>query len=384
MSISKNQKKELPTNKKAAEVMAAYSNYILTYLNSHPDNPDSKKKYNHIYAVPADERNDNNGYANFRIMTNETNASGNLTSKTYNVRLETDFFGEVLTIPTVKVWHLCKADIIILANKEECYISTKNEWLKDKNFYSQKQSELDSKKILNSYNILSLACHGYVTKLIKDEIENNLILVNDCVSANDFLDKQCNQNTKIFRTRKPFIDFGIDTCEYEYVQYDLRIPQVVFWNFACYNYTDNQASLPLLASTLADKTDWDVKSIYRKLLLALNNHLKDGKTHIAKIPANRKTIKETLNLQYDDAIFDDKYNLCIAVSKSPDFSIQDNKIENATKNMKEYQKEYQKTEGYNVHKIKVKIRKWLKTHNNEYNPKWTDEEVLIANEILSI
>ena len=114
--MSRGQRTDLPTNKKAAEVMAAYSNYILTYLNSRPDNPDSKKKFSHIYAVPADERNDNNGYANFRIMTNETNASGSLTSKTYNVRLETDFFGEVLTIPTVKVWHLCKADIIILAN----------------------------------------------------------------------------------------------------------------------------------------------------------------------------------------------------------------------------------------------------------------------------
>lgn len=60
------------------------------------------------------------------------------------------------------------------------------------------------------------------------------------------------------------------------------------------------------------------------------------------------------------------------------------KLKNIGLKNKEYQKEYQKTEGYNIHKMKAKIRKWLKTHNNEYNPKWTDEEVLIANEILSI
>lgn len=373
MTILENQKKDLRTNEKAAKIMATYANHLYSYLNAKPD---KEKKYNHIYAVPSDERNENNGLANFKLIANEYRSNDLASCKTYYLRLETDFFQDKLTIPIAKTYYLKKANILMFANKDECFISTNNEWLTDKNyFYVSEEFKGTTSKVYCHYNILSLAAHGYVTKLIKEN--NKLILVNDGSFICEDLNKKATSSS---RTIKPFHDYGINVLDFKYVQYDLKIPQAIYWNYAIYNYTTNLASITALSAALATKTSWNAKSIYQKIRRAYNQNIKDGKTHIVRIPANRETIKKALTLECDN-ILDEKCNLCIVVSNSPDFDIQNNIEINKTENMKDYQKDYQK-DNSDMLKMHKRVATYLKRNNGKFNPKWTKEEIEYADSIL--
>ena len=70
--------------------------------------------------------------------------------------------------------------------------------------------------------------------------------------------------------------------------------------------------------------------------------------------------------------------MVVFFSKDPNFDVIKNKKILATENMKEYNKEYQKTEAGRNNALKAKLRNWLKRHNNEFNPKWTNDEIELA------
>ena len=79
-------------NQKALDIISKNSNKLFSYLNGDP----KKVKFNHIITVPVSQRNENNGFPNFRIQVNEK--CGHISK--YNVRVETNTFQNYLTIET--------------------------------------------------------------------------------------------------------------------------------------------------------------------------------------------------------------------------------------------------------------------------------------------
>lgn len=343
-------------NQKALDIINRYSNQIFSYLNADP----KKVNFNHIVTVPVSNRNENNGFPNFRFDVNEV--CGLLTH--YNVRVETNTFQDDFIIETSKVAKISKSEILIFEANDSIYISEldnwgNRNWLTDKRFFYQKRIEWPTGcKTYNYYNFRNLLANGQITQILHDKIDDKIVVVSNL----DFLlDGQ--KNTRVC---KPYYDYNISTAHITQVQYDGKQPKTMFWCTGNERYTKNVGSSTKIAEYLMNLSILDAKSIYQRVTRVYNKMMKEGKAFSTKIPANPKIIG---NLNYDQSMIDEDNNITIYVSNDPNFDV----IENAkVKKSEDYGNKYRK------------VKKWIKENPNNLNfpKKWDDECLEIAKKIM--
>ena len=371
-------------NKKALAIVNKYKDQIFTYLNAIPG------EYNSITTIPSKDRNESNGYANFRFNVNELeNGSSVPMVKHYNVRVETNAFDNFFIMETTKARHPHNCDILLFEYQDNLFISEKDNfgkrsWLDNKSCFSRKTITWadGSKKTYNYYKLMNLVSNGYITELVYDETENKIIYFNNLL----FMLPEENSKFVDTRVTKELVNYNISTDHIERVQYDGKTAGTVFWNFANNRYTDNMAATTSLAAYLGKISTEKEINIYQKLMRAYNNTIKTGKAYLVKVKANEEYTMKTIKFEADPATMNANNEIVLAISDSDNFDIIENQVENLTDDIKtykkNYQKNYQKTEGGKTHAAKAKIRNWLKRHNNEFNPKWTEGEKELAKAIL--
>ncbi len=348
-------------NEKALNFINTYKDAIYSYLMADP----SKTKFNHITTISVSQRNDNNGWANFEIMYNEDIGL----CKRKQVRVETNVFRNELIVQTSKVVHILKSDILLFPseNEDSFYISIGNRnWLTDIKFFRRETVSWDgiNSKTYNIYNLKNLLANSQIVKILVDKVLNKIVIISNL----DFL-LQESENVNDTRVWKEYKKYNIDTSHIQFVQYDGKQPNTIFWCTKASRYTKDIASTTKLALYLESMSSVSAKNIYQKINRIYKKFLISGKACSFKIPASKNVLS---SINYDQSMFDDKGNIVIYISDRADFDIKENKVENITENIKDYQKDY----GNHYRKVK----KWIKEHpgNTSFPKKWTKQDLEIA------
>ena len=349
-------------NSKALEIVNTYKNMIYSYLMADP----SKTKFNHILTVPVSQRNDNNGWPNFRFDFQE---KVGLLQK-MNVRVETNTFQNSLIIRTSKVAHLLKCDLLVFPGRDEesVYLSFldnwgNRNWLTDKRFYRQetKQWSETSQVTYNYYNLRNLVANGQIIQLSLDKPENKIVVIDNF----DFLLPESEEKDDT-RMWKEYYDYGLSTSHIDRVQFDGKQANTVFWCTSSERYTKNLGTTTKVSLYLESISTKNSSSIYQQLMKAYNKTVESGKAYCFKIPVKPSLIG---NINFDQSMIDSKGNITIYVSNSPEFDVIENKVEKIIDDIKAYRK----------------VWKWIKENPNktDFPKKWTEEDLAIANEIMN-
>lgn len=352
-------------NTTALKTVDTYKNIIYSYLEARPDS--GTNKYNHINTVPVSERTEANGYANFKFGYNEYVSDTYFQYTEKNVRIENNVFNGLLSIKASKAASLRKADLIVFANPtapDVLYIADRslnndNSWLLNKSLRRVDTVTFDGEKEITyySYSIETLWRLGHVIELYQDEAFRYQNVV--AVLHNDYQ----TSTGDCTKTVKGYHDYNIDLSHIEYVQYDSREAYTYYIGYKGYKYTNVPCTLPGVVNFLKSYTSATPHSIYQKLYKVLNKNIKDDKAYSCKI----KLDTDKIDMKIDPSIINENNELEIFVTTSPDYCIEDHIVENVTSNMKTYQK----------------VVLYLKRHDNAFNPKWTEEEVKIAEKYLA-
>lgn len=356
-------------NTAALKTVDKYKNIIYSYLEAVPDS--GAQKYNNITTIPVSERNESNGYSNFKFNYNEYVTDSYKRHSYCNVRVENNVFNGLLSIKASKASSLKKADLIIFTNPacpEVLYAAHKklnndNSWLDNKSLRRVDTVTFDGLKSVTyySYNIETLWRLGHIIQIYQDKALKDQgsisILHNDYKSTTGDCTK----------TIKGYKDYGIDLSHIDYVQYDGRESYTYYFGYAGYEYTSVPSTLPGVVNFLKEYTSATPRSIYQKLYKVLTKNMREDKAFSCKI----KLDPSKIDMRIDPSIINDDNEIEIYVTTSPEYRIEDHIVENKTADMKAYQKAYQKVILY------------LKRHDGLFNPKWTEEERKIAENYLS-
>lgn len=161
---------------------------------------------------------------------------------------------------------------------------------------------------------------------------------------------------------------------------------VYFCYYGC-RYTNRMGVVKNIANELIDL--YMPYANINNVMQVLYRSVRETTKKNVAIPAVFKLSEEDVtrirnNINVDSSIIFDNNKLVVFFSKDPNFDVIKNKKILATENMKEYNKEYQKTEAGRNNALKAKLRNWLKRHNNEFNPKWTNNEIELAKTLLAV
>ena len=345
-------------NQKALDFINDNLDAIYSYLMADP----SKTQFNHITTIPVSQRNDSNGWANFRLDFNE--CIGMMQS--LNVRVETGTFQNDFYIQTSKVNHLLKSDLLLFPGKTESsfYMSFldnfgNRNWLTDKRYFRRVTMEwATGEKTYNYYNLDNLVANNEIIEILVDNIQNKIVVISNL----DFLLKEENDT----RVWKDYIKYNIDTSHITHVQYDGKQPNTIFWCMDPERYTRNIGTTTAVSSYLENISSKDAKSIYQQITRAYRKNVETGKTYSFKVPANKKCLN---NINFNPEMFDENGNITIYVSNNPSFDVIKNKTEKITDDIKVYRK----------------VWKWIKENpgRTDFPKKWTEEDLAIANEIMN-
>lgn len=367
-------------NQKALFLVNKWKNVIFSYLNACPD-----KGMNRISTIPANERNHNNGYSNFRFWVNEYYGDTAYVRR-YNVRFETGLSCDrTFWISDVKARMLEDADLLIFANESHIYIadpdphSKKIEWLKEKKYYSQKEVDWlgnNKCKTYNEYNIYGLLNNHQIVSLAYDFNTNGDTI--KVITSTDYLVA----DNKDARTTKPYYDYNIDTSHIESVQWDKKVGKMMYYSFGD-RFTRLFAPSTVIALELSELTTLTPQQLYQRIFRVYHKMIETGKAYSTKFPAKSEIIG---NIAYNQQWIDRDGNISLYISNDEYFDIWENKVELATADMKEYQKKYQKAyreKTADSKRVYQKVFMYLKRHNYTFNPKWSEEEIEIANNLLT-
>lgn len=400
--MEQTEKEETPFslgNQKALHLMNKWKDVIFSYLNACPN-----KDYNHITTIPLKDRNQNNGYSNFRLFVNEYVGTGTLQSR-MNVRFETAMFNDDLLIQTAKVNSFLGADILIFATEDSLFISQDQSWLINTNYFNvsvHRFNEDNSKKekivVYNRYNAYNLIANHEIVKVVYDpSVDKDNIIV---ISSYDFLIHDENGNIRDTRVKKSFHEYNIDTSHIKSVQWDRRFAKAIYCSLGD-RYTNTLFTTYDLAAYLEEKTYLTTNQLYQRIIRVYNKVLETGKAYCTKFKVRPEYICTdgafTSKNPIDPRWIDENGNISLYISIDPEFDIFENKIELATADMKQYQQEYQKAKAETIKayqkryreekadskRIYQKVFMYLKRHNNTFNPKWNEEEIEIARTILT-
>ena len=327
-------------NNKAKETSKRISEILLSYLEADP------KKSQYITSVPACQRNSFNGMANI-LMTYCT--FYNTIEKTY-VRIENNIFGDQISVKPSKIANIKNVDLLVFYDLKCNRLLIADKRLNNNNAWLDDKSRRDYKEVFGTsyfvYNIESLLnAHAFFEVFI----DTNLNIIHD-----DFMTYFNGQVMKLSSDKKTLYSYPNLDNKIKYIQYDTKDRDTIYYCFHDEKQANKPATLLGLAHTFENYSTLTENQIYQRLYRAA----KDEK--YAKIP-----LKNNANM---DTCFVKDGNIVIGLSSTFDSFI--NFKINKTENKKEYQKEYQK------------VNNWLKRHNNEFNPKWTESEINRAKEIL--
>lgn len=367
-------------NTQVLRLLNKYKNEIFSYLNADPE-----KGMNRISTIPSKERNENNGYANFRFFVNVREDDWSQVQK-YNVRIETKIFNDRLVLQRSKIKYMEKADLIIFADDENLYISDLSrsktrDWLYELKFFYKMDLDFQNKgnpKTYHYYSAISLLANHQIVSIAHNNIYNDKIFV---ISSPEFMRTDCTD--KDARIAKPYYDYHIDTSHIETVQFDPKTPKTMYWCFGGYRCTSFVGSSTGIAANIADWTSLTPSQLYQRIVRLYKKMKETGKAYCTKFPVNPKIVG---NIYYQQSFIDEDNCVALYISDSEDFDVIENKVEKLTEDMKEYQKDYQKTyreQHSDEKKVYQKVFMYLKRHNNSFNPKWNKEEQNIANNILT-
>lgn len=358
---------------------------LMSFLGAHPSD---KNFTNKIYAIANKDikikkttilgRSEKIGFSQFYIIYHK-----NINEKNYDVdskyiRVETNFFQNKLSIFANKTVGLLYSDILIFGDEEFTYISEgPHKWLSDDKYYRIVETNMIfGKTVLYEYDVLKLLQDEKIKLIQKDNIDQcTKVMTGSLVKPN------------ITKINNLFVKSTKEYCMIEnlLVQNDPRVGKPVYFCYYGSRYTNRIGTVKKIALELVDSfmPSANLKNVMQTLYRACRET--DNKK--VAIPAVFKLTNEEVNniknnFMIDNSIlYEDK--IVVFFSKNPYFDVIENKKILKTENTKEYQKEYQKTEGGQNNKLRAKIRNWLKRHNNEFNPVWTDEEKNIAQTILA-
>lgn len=408
--MEQTEKKETPFslgNQKALHLMNKWKDVIFSYLNACPN-----KDYNHITTIPLKDRNQNNGYSNFRLFVNEY-YYGTAQVQRYNIRFETAIFDSDILVQTAKVNSFLGTDMLIFATEDSLFISQNQSWLTNTNYFNvsvHRFNEDNSKKekivVYNRYNTYNLIANHEIVKVVYDpSVDKDNIVV---ISSYDFLICDENGNIRDTRVRKPFYEYNIDTSHIKSVQWDKRFAKAIYCSLGD-RYTNTLYTTYDLVAYLEPKTYLTANQLYQRIIRVYNKVINTGKAYCTKFKVRPEYVcldgAFTSNIPIDPRWIDENGNISLYISIDPEFDIFENKIELATADMKQYQKDYQKDyrkaraeyikeyqkqyqkiyreEKADSKKVYQKVFMYLKRHNNTFNPKWNEEEIEIARTILT-
>lgn len=361
---------------------------LMSYLGA---TPSDSKFSNKIYTVANKQvkinnstlsaRNENIGYAQFYILyhQNKNNNKGYTIDSKY-VRVETNVYNDKLSIFANKIISLINSDVLLFGDENYTYISEdKHTWLTDKKYFNIIEANMQfGKVVLYEYNILKLLLDGKIKSLNIDLVEKNLKVMTgsynnpNIVEINNFFIKSNKEENMIDKL---------------WVQNDPKVGKPVYFCYYGCRYTNRMGVVKNIANELIDL--YMPQANINNVMQVLYRSVRETTKKNVAIPAVFKLSEEDVarirnNINVDSSIIFDNNKLVVFFSKDPNFDVIKNKKILATENMKEYNKEYQKTEAGRNNALKAKLRNWLKRHNNEFNPKWTNDEIELAKTLLAV
>lgn len=367
------------------EILEQNLSLLLSYLQA-----ENGSKYNHIYATPnklskntvIPTRTPNIGLAQFFIQYNKHNGNGHYMANRCTVRVENNYFGHKLTIFSEKVKNLEKSDYLIFGDNFEFFISEKasfgcQSWISDPAYYQKKMVDFPFGIIsVYEYNVYKLLKDRKIKSIALDPASNKVVSF-----TGSFIDEN-NCDREYF----DYFDFINERNDLKklVIQNDPRTPQSVYYCPFGYRYTNRIDTVINLSRAISKLTKLSEKNIYQKLQYVKRQTTKKDVAIPAVFELDPKVEQRLLSdINFDcSCIINHKY--VIFLSQIKDYDVIDHKRLCKTENMADYQKDYQKDykkEHSERLKMYSRVKMYLKRHNNEFNPKWNDEEILCASEI---
>lgn len=353
-------------NERALKLVEKFANEIYTSLNADP----SKTKYNHIVTVPAKQRNESNGWSNFRFDV--CHYGGKIDH--YNARVETSYTDDSLIIEATKIKKILRADIIIFPSTNGIFVSRlddngKRSWLED-DFYREAivktWPDNTTPKTYYHYSWRALLSHHFITEIFSyQEATDHKVVIHDGMEYifSDWTGEIMKKN---------YVDYHLDFSHITSVQYDGKQPKTLYWcDLATSHITSNIGTAQAISIYLEGLTNLPAKSVYQRINRAYNKCVKTGKAYGVKLLATQAIINQFRGSQ--NSPLDENGYISIYVSNNDSFDVLANKVENLTDDDGDYKKRCSK------------ICVWLSKNPNstEYPTKWDDKDREIAEKILA-
>lgn len=352
-----------------------FSNQIYTKCNKDITLTPKNGKRPYVLSM----RSQNNGMSQFNVYYSVARNDGKYNVESKNIRVETNFFRDRLTVFANRNSALVKSDILIFGDEVTTYLSEgPHTWLEDEKYYKVIEANFPfGKKVVYEYKVNELIKDGKIIQLLRHPDKSKMTVYKGDVNGEPDIDyKKLNTYTvqeysKINRL---------------FIQCDKKQAYPVFFTYYGCRYTNVKNTIPNIANYIAQLIAQDVnvtapKCILNKLYRCLRETERRGVAvpAVFNIPEN---VAESLrnNINFDaDVLCDNKF--IVFLSKIENFDVVENKKPLKTENIVQYRKDNaEKYKGkYN---LKKKVQMYLKRHNNEFNPKWNEEEKMIAEEIL--
>lgn len=365
---------------------------LMSSLNAQPSN---KNFSNQIYtkcnrdvtltpkkgrSYTLSMRGPNNGMSQFNIYYSVLRDDGKYDIELKNIRVETNFFKDKLTIFANKNSSLVKSDILIFGDEINTYLSEgPHKWLEDEKYYKVIEANFTfGKKVVYEYKVNELIKDGKIVQLLRHPDKSKITIYKGEVNGEPNIE---------YKTLNVYPDKEYNNISRLFIQCDKKQAYPVFFTYYGCRYTNRMGTIPNIANNVAQIITQDVnavapKSIINKLYRCLRETEKRG-VAVPAVFKLQENVAESLrnNINFDsDVLCDDKF--IVFLSKIENFDIVENKKMLKTENIAQYRKDNAgKYAGkYN---LKKKVQMYLKRHNNEFNPKWNEEEKNIAEELLS-
>lgn len=364
----------------------------MSYLNAQPSNKNfSNKIYTKSnidvtvtknkkqFVIPM--RSQNNGMSQFNIYYSIKRDDGMYDIEMKNIRVETNYFKDKLTIFANKNTSLVKSDILIFGNETTTYLSEgPHTWLEDEKYFKIVETNyFFGKKVVYEYNVKSLINDKKIVELLRHP-DKSLMTVYKGETTNNTPDIEYKKlytysDSEYFQINKLFI------------QCDKKQAYPVFFTYYGCRYTNRMGTIPNIANEVARVITQNPDAIAPDYIKnKLYRCLRDTEKKGIAIPAVFKLpdyVADKLrnNFNFDpDLLYDN--NFIVFLSKIENFDVIKNKKVLKTEDIKQYRKDNAgKYAGkYN---LKKKVQMYLKRHNNEFNPKWNAEEKCIAESIIN-
>lgn len=354
--------------------------YILSYLRANPNDD----KYTDIFATSIKSKShyrcDNIGNAQFQIKYNEIkNKDGFCRVDFKNIRIENNVYENTLSLFEKSFRSISKSDFIIFGDWLCKYISISSEsfgnsWVNDSKYYKIKPISLPyGKQYVYEYDIEKLLEDGHIYKILEYSKDQKIFSLWNGTWENP---------NKIDITFLSYYKNVTEKIDKIILHKDPRTASYIYFTFWGYRYTNNSATIPNLAKEIHKITGDPVNNIQQKLYKAKQIMRKEDRAKPVIFDLSEIREKYIIEgLQYDPDIIED-HKLIVFISFEKGWDIVDHQKELKTENMKEYQKEYKEKTNESQKKYHT-VYVYLKRHNNQYNPKWTSEQIEIANKILS-